>query len=303
MTSASRRCRSGTAPPWARTWTPSRSRGTARPYKIGDVIGVDITFSESVRVTATPSAAPRLSLVVGTATRHAVWKSGQGPGSTHRFEYTVPGGASSTPTGCASQARSLEAPTGSAIVTDGDRRDRAARPCGRCTTRFAPSTASTPRPSTGSEAAVVAGPVLTLTFDRSARPRHRPERAGGIHGAHRWRGGARGPRHLARRHTTRSPSPHPCARGPNGRDERDPRLRARGNAASRPRGQRRGWVQRAGGDTTGRDQQPATARVTVTGTATVGQTLHASVSDVTDPDGPASTGFTFECCASTTAAR
>ena len=86
--------------------------GAAQTYAIGDPIGVDVTFNESVTVTARP----RLALEIGSETRHAVWKTGQGAGAVHRFEYTVAEDDLDTD-GVAVKANSLETPTGSSIRT------------------------------------------------------------------------------------------------------------------------------------------------------------------------------------------
>ena len=93
--------------------------GAAQTYAIGDTIGVDVTFNESVTVTATSTARPRLALEIGSETRHAVWKTGQGAGAVHRFEYTVAEDDLDTD-GVAVKANGLETPTGSSIVTADD---------------------------------------------------------------------------------------------------------------------------------------------------------------------------------------
>ena len=93
--------------------------GAAQIYAIGDVIDVDVTFNESVTVTATSTAKPRIALEMGSETVWAVWKTGQGAGAVHRFEYTVAEGDLDTD-GVAVKANSLETPTGSAIRTTDD---------------------------------------------------------------------------------------------------------------------------------------------------------------------------------------
>ena len=88
--------------------------GTARTYAIdiNNVIGVDVTFSESVTVTG----APTIGLAIGTETRTASWKSGQGAGTTHRFEYTVAEGDEDRD-GIAIAANALSVPGASATQT------------------------------------------------------------------------------------------------------------------------------------------------------------------------------------------
>ena len=63
--------------------------GAAQTYAIGDVIGVDVTFNESVTLTSTSTAKPRIRLEIGSESVWAVWKPGQAAGAVHRFEYTV----------------------------------------------------------------------------------------------------------------------------------------------------------------------------------------------------------------------
>ena len=80
---------------------------------------MDVTFNESVTVTATSTAKPRIALEMGSETVWAVWKTGQGAGAVHRFEYTVAEGDLDTD-GVAVKRNSLETPTGSSIVTTDD---------------------------------------------------------------------------------------------------------------------------------------------------------------------------------------
>ena len=62
--------------------------GTAQTYAIDDQVAVDIAFTQAVRVTATSSARPELSLTIGVNTRKARYVSGTGS-ATLRFEYTI----------------------------------------------------------------------------------------------------------------------------------------------------------------------------------------------------------------------
>ena len=86
--------------------------GAGKTYGIGDMVEIDVTFSEAVTVTGRPT----LALEVGAATRKAGWKIGQGAGAVHRFEYTVAAGDADSD-GVAVKANGLEAPSGSSIVT------------------------------------------------------------------------------------------------------------------------------------------------------------------------------------------
>ena len=71
---------------------PRRGRGTGGTYIAGDVIGVELYFSEPVTVTGTP----RIALTIGTATRYADRWSQRDSGQGQRFRYTVqPGDADS----------------------------------------------------------------------------------------------------------------------------------------------------------------------------------------------------------------
>ena len=86
--------------------------GAGKTYGIGDMVEIDVTFSEAVTVTGRPT----LALEVGAATRKAGWKIGQGAGAVQRFEYTVAAGDADSD-GVAVKANGLEAPSGSSIVT------------------------------------------------------------------------------------------------------------------------------------------------------------------------------------------
>ena len=85
-------------------------------HGIGDTVGVAVTFNESVTVTATEAAKPRLMLAIGSESVWAEWKIGQGAGAVQRFEYAVAEGDLDTD-GIAIEANSLETPSGSSIRT------------------------------------------------------------------------------------------------------------------------------------------------------------------------------------------
>ena len=93
--------------------------GAAKTYRIGDTVGIDVTFSDPVSVTAT-GGAPTLALEIGAAGRKARWKAGQAPGAVQRFEYTVAEGDEDTD-GIAVKADGLTVPSGSAILTTAER--------------------------------------------------------------------------------------------------------------------------------------------------------------------------------------
>ena len=148
--------------------------GEAKTYAIADVIGVDVTFSESVRVTATPTARPTIGLEIGTATRKAVWKTGQSAGATHRFEYTVAEGDLDMD-GIAIRANTLETPAGSAIATSDD--SEAVQPSHG--SRQDPAHPVDGVRPTASEAAA-AGPTVTVTWSEALDEASVPSGAGGF---------------------------------------------------------------------------------------------------------------------------
>ena len=90
--------------------------GAAKTYRIGETVGIDVTFSEPVTVTGRPT----LALEIGSANRKARWKAGQAAGAVQRFEYTVAEGEEDKD-GIAVKADGLAVPSGSAIVTTAER--------------------------------------------------------------------------------------------------------------------------------------------------------------------------------------
>ena len=54
-------------------------------YAVGEVVGVQITFTEAVSI----SGSPRLELEIGDATRHAGWDEGASAGANVAFRYRV----------------------------------------------------------------------------------------------------------------------------------------------------------------------------------------------------------------------
>ena len=89
--------------------------GAANTYGIGNRVGIDVTFSEAVNVTAS-GGAPTLALEIGSASRKARWKAGQGPGAVQRFDYTVAEGDEDAD-GIAVETDGLAVPSGSSILT------------------------------------------------------------------------------------------------------------------------------------------------------------------------------------------
>ena len=89
--------------------------GPAKTYRIGDTIGIELTFAEAVTVTG----APTLALEIGAARRKAAYVGGSGS-AVLTFEYTVVKGEEDTD-GIAVEANGLEVPSGSSILNTEDR--------------------------------------------------------------------------------------------------------------------------------------------------------------------------------------
>ena len=82
----------------------------AKTYKIGDTIGIELTFAEAVNV----SGAPTLALEIGSASRKAALVRGSGS-AVLTFEYSVVEGDEDT-NGIAIEANGLAVPAGASIV-------------------------------------------------------------------------------------------------------------------------------------------------------------------------------------------
>ena len=92
--------------------------GPAKTYRIGDTIGIELTFAEAVTVDVT-GGAPTLALEIGAARRKAAYVGGSGS-AVLTFEYTVALGEEDTD-GIAVEANGLEVPAGSSILNTEDR--------------------------------------------------------------------------------------------------------------------------------------------------------------------------------------
>ena len=255
----------------------------AKKYAIGDTIEVDVTFSESVRM----SAAPTIGLAIGSATRKAVWKADQAPGTVHRFAYTVAQGGLDTD-GIVIRRNTLALGGGTiaTVAKSGTvdlRHDSLPRHRDRTVDGVRPAV------KTGAEGADARGPELVLTWTEELDPASVPAGSGGftikiggtvepavrsvaIDGATVRLALVRG----IRANTTGVTVDYTPQSATPIKDRA-------GNAA----------VAFTGQSVTARsaDNNKATGTVTVSGSGTVGQRLTASVSDVADPDGPASTGL------------
>ena len=82
----------------------------AKTYKIGDTIGIELTFAEAVNV----SGAPTLALEIGSASRKAALVRGSGS-AVLTFEYSVVEGDEDA-NGIAIEANGLAVPAGASIV-------------------------------------------------------------------------------------------------------------------------------------------------------------------------------------------
>ena len=148
--------------------------GNPGTSKIGDVIDVDVTFSEAVTVTGRP----RLMLEIGSENVWASWKRGQSSRTVHRFEYTITEGNLDTD-GARIQANTLEAPSGSTVrttaasesvrLTHGSRLDP---------TRLVDGVRPTVRPER--EAIRVAGPTVTVVWTEPLDENSVPSGTGGF---------------------------------------------------------------------------------------------------------------------------
>ena len=257
----------------------------AKTYAIGDTIEVDVTFSESVRV----RAAPTIGLAIGSATRKAVWKAGQAAGTVHRFAYTVAQGDLDTD-GITIRRNTL-------ALGGGDHRDGSEERHGRSAPRLvaAPPGPHGRRCAPGGEDGCRwrrrARPGARADVDRRAGSGLRARRLGRIHDQDWRNGGACGALGRDRR-----------GDGETGKLVRGIRAGTTGVTvdytpqSATPIKDRAGnaAVAFTGLAVTARatDNNKATGTVTVSGSATVGQRLTATVSDIADPDGPPSTDYT-----------
>ena len=257
--------------------------GTETVYAIGDVIAVGVTFNERVRVTGEPT----IMLGVGSTPRTARWKTGQAPGTVQRFEYTVAEGEIDAD-GAEVVEDTLVAATGSTVRTAPGNEavvlahEGVAGGPGRTVDGVRPSPLR----------ADAAGPTLTITWDEtldaSAVPT--PGRfsvSAGTTGARTVREveveGRRTILTLARGIAATTANVTVAYDPPAVNGLRD----AAGNTAAAVSAQQV--------TVTRTDNNLASGLVTISGTSTVGETVQAAVSGVTDPDGlHAPTAYTYQ---------
>ena len=135
----------------------------SEPYGAGEIIAIDAIFTESVTVTGQPTVA----VEVGAESRKALWKTGQSPGTTHRFEYTVQTGEEDE-FGPDILVNGLTAPTGSTITTtaDGAAVLLGHRKVKGGAERYVDAVPPTLRPGSGDSApAQVTGPTVTVAWN------------------------------------------------------------------------------------------------------------------------------------------
>ena len=148
--------------------------GAAQTYAIGDRVVVDVTFTQAVAVTTTPTARPELSIEVGANTRNALYVSGTGS-ATLRFEYAIVAGDEDGD-GVAIPADALSTPFGSSIVTVAGNRtvqfghDAVAADLAHKVDGVLPT----------ADAASAAGPTVTVTWSEALDEAAVPTDAGGF---------------------------------------------------------------------------------------------------------------------------
>ena len=148
-------------------------RDPAKTYRIGETVGIDVTFSDPVAVTMT-GGAPTLALEIGNANRKARWKAGQAAGAVQRFEYTVALGEEDTD-GIAVAANGLEVPSGSSILNTADREAAILRHG-----RYHDPAYKVDGVLPTATAASAAGPTVTVTWSEALDEASAPTGAGGF---------------------------------------------------------------------------------------------------------------------------
>ena len=259
--------------------------GPAKTYRIGDTIGIDVTFAEAVTVDVT-GGAPTLALEIGAARRKAAYVRGSGS-AVLTFEAAAVALGEEDTDGIAVAANGLAVPSGSSIVNTGGDREAAILRHGRYHDPAYKVDGVLPT-ATG---AAAAGPTVTVTWSEALDEASAPTGAGGF--------------------TVRiGGTAEPAVRSVeiDGRTvtlalARGIRADATGVTVDYAPQSATPLQDRAGNAAAGftgqavtpreADNNKAAGRVAVSGSATVGQRLTATVSDVADPDGPPSTGYSF----------
>ena len=146
--------------------------GPAKTHRIGDTIGIDVTFAEAVTVDVT-GGAPTLALEIGAVRRKAAYVGGSGS-AVLTFEYTVVKGEEDTD-GIAVEANGLEVPAGSSILNTEDREAAILRHG-----RYHDPAYKVDGVLPTATAASAAGPTVTVTWSEALDEASVPTGAGGF---------------------------------------------------------------------------------------------------------------------------
>ena len=147
--------------------------GPAKTYRIGDTIGIEVTFAEPVTVDMT-GGAPTLALEIGAARRKAAYVAGSGS-AVLTFEYTPVALGEEDTDGIAVAANGLEVPAGSSILNTADseaailRHGRYHDPAYKVDGVLPTATAAS-----------AAGPTVTVTWSEALDPAPLPTGTGGF---------------------------------------------------------------------------------------------------------------------------
>ena len=144
--------------------------GPAKTYRIGDTIGIDVTFAEAVTVTG----APTLALEIGAARRKAAYVRGSGS-AVLTFEAAAVVLGEEDTDGIAVAANGLAVPTGSSIVNTGGDREAAILRHGRYQDPAYKVDGVLPTAT----AASAAGPTVTVTWSEALDEASAPTGAAG----------------------------------------------------------------------------------------------------------------------------
>ena len=147
--------------------------GPAKTYRIGDTIGIDVTFAEAVTVDVT-GGAPTLALEIGAARRKAAYVRGSGS-AVLTFEYTPVALGEEDTDGIAVAANGLEVPAGSSILNTADSEAAILRH-GRYHDPLYKVDGVLP----AATAASAAGPTVTVTWSEALDEASVPTGAGGF---------------------------------------------------------------------------------------------------------------------------
>ena len=144
--------------------------GPAKTYRIGDTIGIDVTFAEAVTVTG----APTLALEIGAVRRKAAYVRGSGS-AVLTFEATEVALGEEDTDGIAVAANGLEVPSGSSILNTADREAAILRHG-----RYHDPAYKVDGVLPAATAASAAGPTVTVTWSEALDPASLPTGAGGF---------------------------------------------------------------------------------------------------------------------------